>query len=89
LELLERFGSIGPALVDLAVTHEMGYGIRQEKDERMTTVASCGAATHSIAARRRDTSQLWLRRIRSKRLHLDNGKVLAKGPATSRRFVSA
>jgi hypothetical protein len=33
-ELLERFGKIGPALVDLAVTHEMGHGICQEKDER-------------------------------------------------------
>ena len=33
-ELLERFRVIGPALVDLAVTHEMGHGICQEKDER-------------------------------------------------------
>ena len=33
-ELLERFGKIGPALVDLAVTHEMGHGICQEKNER-------------------------------------------------------
>jgi hypothetical protein len=33
-ELLERFGMIGPALVDLAVTHEMGHGICQEKNER-------------------------------------------------------
>jgi hypothetical protein len=33
-ELMERFGKTGPALVDLAVTHEMGHGICQEKDER-------------------------------------------------------
>ena len=33
-ELLVRFGVIGPALVDLAITHEMGHGICQEKDER-------------------------------------------------------
>ncbi len=33
-ELLERFGKLGPALVDLAVTHEMGHGACQEKDER-------------------------------------------------------
>lgn len=33
-ELLDRFGMIGPALVDLAITHEMGHGICQEKDER-------------------------------------------------------
>jgi hypothetical protein len=33
-ELLQRFSVIGPALVDLAVTHEMGHGICQEKDER-------------------------------------------------------
>jgi hypothetical protein len=29
-ELLERFGLIGAALVDLAVTHEMGHGICQD-----------------------------------------------------------
>jgi hypothetical protein len=33
-ELLERFRVIGPPLVDLAITHEMGHGICQEKDER-------------------------------------------------------
>ena len=33
-ELLQRFGLIGAALVDLALTHEMGHGICQEKDER-------------------------------------------------------
>jgi hypothetical protein len=33
-ELLVRFGVIGPSLVDLAVTHEMGHGICQEKNER-------------------------------------------------------
>jgi hypothetical protein len=33
-ELLERFGMIGPALVDLAITHEMGHGICQAKNER-------------------------------------------------------
>lgn len=33
-ELIQRFGTIGPALVDLAVTHEMGHSICQEKDER-------------------------------------------------------
>ena len=33
-ELIQRFDAIGPALVDLAVTHEMGHGICQEKDER-------------------------------------------------------
>ena len=33
-ELMERFGMIGPALVDLAITHEMGHGICQEKNER-------------------------------------------------------
>ena len=33
-ELLERFRMIGPALVDLAVTHEMGHGMCQDKDER-------------------------------------------------------
>lgn len=33
-ELIQRFSVIGPALVDLAITHEMGHGICQEKDER-------------------------------------------------------
>jgi hypothetical protein len=33
-ELLQRFNLMGPALVDLAITHEMGHGICQEKDER-------------------------------------------------------
>ena len=33
-ELLERFRVIGPALVDLAITHEMGHGVCQETDER-------------------------------------------------------
>jgi len=33
-ELSERFGMTGPALVDLAITHEMGHGICQEKNER-------------------------------------------------------
>jgi hypothetical protein len=33
-ELLQRFSMIGPDLLDLAVTHEMGHGICQEKDER-------------------------------------------------------
>ena len=33
-ELLERFGMIGPALVDLAITHDMGHSICQEKNER-------------------------------------------------------
>ena len=33
-ELMQRFGLMGPQLVDLAVTHEMGHGICQEKDER-------------------------------------------------------
>jgi hypothetical protein len=33
-ELLERFGMIGPTLVNLAITHEMGHGMCQEKDER-------------------------------------------------------
>jgi len=33
-ELLQRFDMIGPGLLDLAVTHEMGHGICQEKDER-------------------------------------------------------
>ena len=33
-ELLERFGFIGAALIDLAVTHEMGHGICQDTDER-------------------------------------------------------
>ena len=33
-ELMQRFGPTGPALVDLAITHEMGHGICQEKDER-------------------------------------------------------
>ena len=33
-ELLQRFGKLGAALVDLAVTHEMGHGICQETDER-------------------------------------------------------
>ena len=33
-ELLQKFSMIGPALVDLAVTHEMGHGLCQEKDER-------------------------------------------------------
>src|SRR5271167_3048030 len=33
-ELLERFRMIGPQLVKLAITHEMGHGICQEKDER-------------------------------------------------------
>ena len=33
-ELMERFGLMGPALVNLAITHEMGHSICQEKDER-------------------------------------------------------
>jgi hypothetical protein len=33
-ELLQRFDLIGAALVDLALTHEMGHGICQGKDER-------------------------------------------------------
>jgi hypothetical protein len=33
-ELLQRFGMIAAALLDLAVTHEMGHGICQDKDER-------------------------------------------------------
>ena len=33
-ELMQRFRLMGPALVDLAVTHEMGHGICQEKNER-------------------------------------------------------
>ncbi|HVO61089.1 MAG TPA: hypothetical protein VMT53_09140 [Terriglobales bacterium] len=33
-ELLERFRVIGPALVDLAITHEMGHAICHEKNER-------------------------------------------------------
>ena len=33
-ELLQRFGMIETALLDLAVTHEMGHGICQDKDER-------------------------------------------------------
>ena len=33
-EFLQRFGLIGAPLIDLAVTHEMGHGICQNKDER-------------------------------------------------------
>jgi hypothetical protein len=33
-ELMRRFSVMGARLVDLAVTHEMGHGICQEKDER-------------------------------------------------------
>ena len=33
-ELLERFRMIGPQLVSLAITHEMGHGVCQETDER-------------------------------------------------------
>ena len=33
-ELMERFGVIGPSLVSLALTHEMGHAICNEKDER-------------------------------------------------------
>jgi hypothetical protein len=33
-ELEERFGMIGPALLNLAISHEMGHGICQEKNER-------------------------------------------------------
>ena len=33
-EFLQRFGLIGAPLIDLAITHEMGHGICQEKDER-------------------------------------------------------
>ena len=33
-ELLERFRIIGPELVNLAITHEMGHGLCQETDER-------------------------------------------------------
>ncbi len=33
-ELLQRFDMIGAALLDLAVTHEMGHGICLERDER-------------------------------------------------------
>jgi hypothetical protein len=33
-ELLQHFAKVGPALVDLAITHEMGHAICQEKNER-------------------------------------------------------
>jgi hypothetical protein len=33
-ELMERFSAMGPALVDLAITHEMGHAICHEKRER-------------------------------------------------------
>ena len=33
-ELLHRFEVIGPSLLDLVVTHELGHGICQERDER-------------------------------------------------------
>jgi hypothetical protein len=33
-ELSDHFGKIGPALLDLAITHEMGHGICQEENER-------------------------------------------------------
>jgi hypothetical protein len=33
-ELMERFGMIGQSLVGLALTHEMGHAICNEKDER-------------------------------------------------------
>lgn len=33
-ELLHRFSLMGAPLVELALTHEMGHGICQEKDER-------------------------------------------------------
>ena len=33
-ELMQRFSLMGSALVELAITHEMGHGICQEKDER-------------------------------------------------------
>ena len=33
-ELMQRFSLMGAPLVDLALTHEMGHGICEEKDER-------------------------------------------------------
>jgi hypothetical protein len=33
-ELEERFGMIGPALLNLAISHEIGHGICQETNER-------------------------------------------------------
>src|SRR6516164_5550165 len=33
-ELMQRFSLMGAPLVELALTHEMGHGICQEKDER-------------------------------------------------------
>jgi hypothetical protein len=33
-EFLERFGALGTALLDLAVTHELGHAICQDEDER-------------------------------------------------------
>jgi hypothetical protein len=33
-EFLQRFGKIGAALLDLAVTHELGHAICQDTDER-------------------------------------------------------
>jgi len=33
-ELLHSFGVIGPSLLDLVVTHELGHGLCLEKDER-------------------------------------------------------
>ena len=33
-ELLQHFAKVGPALVDLAITHEMGHAICQETNER-------------------------------------------------------
>jgi hypothetical protein len=33
-ELLQRFGVIGPELLNLAITHEIGHALCSEKDER-------------------------------------------------------
>ena len=33
-ELLQRFGLIGPDLVNLAITHELGHALCSERDER-------------------------------------------------------
>ena len=48
---------VGPALVDFAVTHELGHGICQEKNERLANEYGkhCGRGNYLVAA----TCQGW------------------------------
>jgi len=50
-ELLQRFAMIGPDLVNLAITHEMGHALCSEKTnvKRMATARNCAMARYQTA----------------------------------------